>query len=103
MSLLLMFFFSCLLVWSNFQLIDFFFFWLSPGAFFYPKMFCTILSGTVLSDIEAGIGLKRKQLIAIALLACNDHDLHGVPGFEIDAAIRFVKLYSNDETLDPYV
>lgn len=102
MSLLLVFF-SFFLVWSNFQLIDFFFFWLSSGAFFYPKLFCAILSGTILSDIETGIGLKRKQLIAIALLARNDHDLYGVPGFEIDAAVRFVKLYSNDETLDPYV
>ncbi|KAG6473629.1 hypothetical protein ZIOFF_067546 [Zingiber officinale] len=33
-----------------------------------------------ISDIEDGLGLKRKQLIAIALLAGNDH-LHGVPRY----------------------
>ncbi|KAG6471823.1 hypothetical protein ZIOFF_069270 [Zingiber officinale] len=32
-----------------------------------------------IKDMEDGLGLKRKQLIAIALLAGNDHDLHGVP------------------------
>lgn len=53
-----------------------------------------------ISDIEAGLGLKRKQLIAIALLAGNDHDLHGVPGFGVDSAVRFVQLYSDDEILD---
>ncbi|XP_074585365.1 flap endonuclease GEN-like 1 [Curcuma longa] len=53
-----------------------------------------------ISDIEAGLGLKRKQLIAIALLVGNDHDLHGVPGFGVDTAVRFVQLYSDDEILD---
>ncbi|KAG6504206.1 hypothetical protein ZIOFF_036537 [Zingiber officinale] len=43
-----------------------------------------------ISDVEDGLGLKRKQLIAIALLAGNDHDLHGVPWFGVDSVVRFV-------------
>ncbi|KAJ6840602.1 flap endonuclease GEN-like 1 [Iris pallida] len=38
-------------------------------------------------------------MIAIALLVGNDHDLHGVHGFGVDTAIRFVKLFSEDEVL----
>ncbi|KAJ0964124.1 hypothetical protein J5N97_029246 [Dioscorea zingiberensis] len=52
------------------------------------------------SDVEAGLGLKRKQLVAIALLVGNDHDLHGVPGFGVDTAVRFVQLFNEDEILD---
>ncbi|WOL19168.1 flap endonuclease GEN-like 1 [Canna indica] len=52
------------------------------------------------SDIEAGLGLRRKQMIAIALLVGNDHDLRGVPGFGVDTAVRFVQLYNEDEVLD---
>lgn len=51
------------------------------------------------SDVEAGLGLKRKQMVAIALLVGNDYDLHGVSGFGVDTALRFVKLFSEDEIL----
>ena len=33
-----------------------------------------------MSDIEAGLGLKRKHLIAISLLVGDDHDINGVRG-----------------------
>ncbi|XP_052171367.1 flap endonuclease GEN-like 1 [Diospyros lotus] len=52
-----------------------------------------------MSDIEAGLGLKRKHLIAIALLVGNDHDLNGVQGIGLDTALRFVKSFREDEVL----
>lgn len=51
-------------------------------------------------DIEAGLGLKRKHLIAISLLVGNDHDLNGVQGIGLDSALRFVKKFSEDEILN---
>ncbi|XP_020571887.1 flap endonuclease GEN-like 1 [Phalaenopsis equestris] len=53
-----------------------------------------------LSDIEAGLGLMRKQMVAIALLVGNDHNLQGVPGFGVETALRFVKLFPDDDVLD---
>lgn len=53
-----------------------------------------------MSDIEAGLGLKRKHLIAISLLVGNDHDLSGVQGIGIDSALRFVQAFSEDEILN---
>ncbi|XP_022770338.1 flap endonuclease GEN-like 1 isoform X2 [Durio zibethinus] len=50
-----------------------------------------------MSDIEAGLGLKRKHLIAISLLVGNDHDLNGVHGIGLDKALRFVQQFSEDE------
>lgn len=52
-----------------------------------------------MSDIETGLGLKRKHLIAISLLVGNDHDLNGVQGIGIDTALRFVKSFCEDEVL----
>lgn len=52
-----------------------------------------------MSDIEAGLGLGRKQLVAMALLVGNDHDLVGVPGIGIETALRFVQQFSDDEVL----
>jgi len=56
-----------------------------------------------IADIEAGLGLKRKQMVAMALLIGSDHDLHGVPGFGLETALRFVQLFDEDEILDMYV
>ncbi|ONM56539.1 Flap endonuclease GEN-like 1 [Zea mays] len=53
-----------------------------------------------IADIESGLGLKRKQLVAMALLIGSDHDLHGVPGFGLETALRFVQLFDEDEILD---
>lgn len=53
-----------------------------------------------ISDIEAGIGLKRKHLIAISLLVGNDHDLDGVQGIGLDTALRFVQAFAEDEILN---
>ncbi|CAL5087265.1 unnamed protein product [Urochloa decumbens] len=53
-----------------------------------------------IADIEAGLGLKRKQMVAMALLIGSDHDLHGVPGFGLETALRFVQLFGEDEILD---
>lgn len=51
-------------------------------------------------DIEAGLGIQRKHLIAISLLVGNDHDMNGVRGIGVDTALRFVKTYSEDEVLN---
>ncbi|CAN1236791.1 Flap endonuclease GEN-like 1 [Linum grandiflorum] len=56
----------------------------------------------LMSDIEAGLGLKREHLIAISLLVGNDHDLTGVQGIGIDNALRFVQKFGADEILDKY-
>ncbi|KAL2330376.1 hypothetical protein Fmac_017957 [Flemingia macrophylla] len=53
-----------------------------------------------MSDIEAGLGLKRKHLIAISLLVGNDHDMNGVQGIGPDNALRFVKAFSEDDILN---
>ncbi|KAL0428941.1 UNVERIFIED_CONTAM: Flap endonuclease GEN-like 1 [Sesamum radiatum] len=52
-----------------------------------------------ISDIEAGLGLKRKHLIAVSLLVGNDHDLNGITGIGLDTAVRFVKNFSENEIL----
>jgi flap endonuclease GEN len=44
----------------------------------------------MLPYIEAGLGLKRKHLIAISLLVGNDHDLNGVQGVGLEKARCFV-------------
>lgn len=55
-----------------------------------------------MSDIEAGLGLKRKHLIAICLLVGNDYYSNGVEGIGLETALRFVKSFSEDEILDKY-
>ncbi|KAJ4955679.1 hypothetical protein NE237_012462 [Protea cynaroides] len=52
-----------------------------------------------MSDIEASLGLKRKHLVAISLLVGNDHDLNGVQGIGLDTALRFVRMFPEDEIL----
>lgn len=52
-----------------------------------------------MADIESGLGLKRKQMVAMALLVGSDHDLHGVPGFGPETALRFVQLFDEDNVL----
>jgi flap endonuclease GEN len=42
-------------------------------------------------------------MVAMALLIGSDHDLHGVPGFGLETALRFVQLFDEDEVLDKYV
>lgn len=56
-----------------------------------------------MSDIEAGLALKRNHLIAISLLVGNDHDLNGIVGIGLDSAVRFVKYFSEDEILNRFV
>ncbi|KAL1360343.1 hypothetical protein HN51_005709 [Arachis hypogaea] len=53
-----------------------------------------------MSDIEAGLGLKRKHLIALALLVGNDHDMNGVRGIGLDTALQFVRAFSEDDILN---
>lgn len=53
-----------------------------------------------MSDIEAGLGLKRKHLIAISLLVGNDYNLNGVQGVGLDTALRFAHTFSEDEILN---
>lgn len=55
-----------------------------------------------MSDIEAGLGLKRKHLIAISLLVGDDHDINGVRGIGLDTALRFVKAFSEEDILNRY-
>ncbi|RWR89342.1 flap endonuclease GEN-like protein 1 [Cinnamomum micranthum f. kanehirae] len=54
----------------------------------------------LMSDIEAGLGLRRNHLVAISLLAGSDHDLQGVPGIGVETAVRFVQMFSEDEILN---
>lgn len=42
-------------------------------------------------------------MVAMALLIGSDHDLHGVPGFGVETALRFVQLFDETEVLDKYV
>ncbi|XP_019414179.1 PREDICTED: flap endonuclease GEN-like 1 [Lupinus angustifolius] len=53
-----------------------------------------------ISDIEAGLGLKRKQLIAISLLVGNDHDMNGVRGVGLETALHFVQAFNEDDILN---
>ncbi|MED6146028.1 hypothetical protein PIB30_030709 [Stylosanthes scabra] len=53
-----------------------------------------------MSDIEAGLGLKRKHLIALALLVGNDHDMNGVRGIGLETALQFVRAFSEDDILN---
>lgn len=55
-----------------------------------------------MSDIEAGLGLKRKHLMAVSLLVGNDHDLNGVQGIGLDKALHLVRGFSEDEIFDKY-
>jgi len=55
-----------------------------------------------MSDIEAGLGLKRKHLIAISLLVGNDHDMNGVRGIGLDNALHFAKAFNEDDILNRY-
>ncbi|KAL0732238.1 hypothetical protein Bca4012_008447 [Brassica carinata] len=52
-----------------------------------------------MSDIETGLGLKRRHLIAISLLVGNDFDSGGVLGIGLDKALRIVRAFSEDEIL----
>lgn len=52
-----------------------------------------------MSDIEAGLELRRVHLVAISLLVGNDHDLNGVPGIGMETALRFVRMFPEDEIL----
>ncbi|KAF8111485.1 hypothetical protein N665_0074s0018 [Sinapis alba] len=52
-----------------------------------------------MSDIEAGLGLKRTHLIAISLLVGNDFDSGGVLGIGLDKALRIVRVFSEDDIL----
>ncbi|CAE5956246.1 unnamed protein product [Arabidopsis arenosa] len=53
-----------------------------------------------MSDIESGLGLKRKHLIAMSLLVGNDYDSGGVLGIGVDKALRIVREFSEDEILE---
>ncbi|KAF9617188.1 hypothetical protein IFM89_035070 [Coptis chinensis] len=53
-----------------------------------------------MSDLEAGLGLKQVHLVAISLLVGNDHDLGGVSGIGIETALRFVRMFPEEEILN---
>ncbi|CAN6314712.1 unnamed protein product [Urochloa humidicola] len=55
------------------------------------------------ADIEAGRGLNKKQMVAMALLIGSNHDLHGVPGIGLETALRFVQIFDGNDILDKYV
>ncbi|PIA49663.1 hypothetical protein AQUCO_01300437v1 [Aquilegia coerulea] len=52
-----------------------------------------------MSDLETGLGLKRLHFVAISLLVGNDHNLGGVSGIGIETALRFVRMFPEDEIL----
>ncbi|KAI9110077.1 hypothetical protein K1719_019118 [Acacia pycnantha] len=74
------------------------------GAKCIIKSFCTngkeAFECYNMEDIEAGLGLKRKHLIAISLLVGNDYDLTGVQGIGLDTALRFVRCFSEEDVLN---
>eukprot|EP01018_Ginkgo_biloba_P016842 Gb_24330 [translate_table: standard] len=51
------------------------------------------------SDIDTILRLKRKHLIALALLVGCDYNVHGVPGIGLNNAVRIVHLFHEDEIL----
>ncbi|KAL0379594.1 UNVERIFIED_CONTAM: Flap endonuclease GEN-like 1 [Sesamum angustifolium] len=51
-----------------------------------------------ISDIEAGLGLKRKHLIAVSLLVGNDHDLNGITGLH-EIAREDPVIQGNDDSV----
>lgn len=52
------------------------------------------------SDIETGLKLKRKHLIALALLVGCDYNSQGVPGIGLNTAVHIVRLFQEEEILD---
>jgi flap endonuclease GEN len=56
-----------------------------PETFLYEPFECYHIA-----DIEFDLGLKRKQMVAMALLIGSDHDLHTVPSLGVETAFRFV-------------
>ncbi|KAH9315298.1 hypothetical protein KI387_023925, partial [Taxus chinensis] len=52
------------------------------------------------SDIDTGLRLKRKHLIALALLLGCDYNTHGVPGIGLKTAVHIVHLFQEEEILD---
>lgn len=42
-------------------------------------------------------------MIAISLMVGTDHDLNGIIGIGIETAVRFVKIFSEDEILNRFV
>lgn len=55
-----------------------------------------------MEDIEVGLGLGRKHLIAVSLLVGSDHNLNGVQGIGMETALRFVKKFNEDEVLQRF-
>ncbi|XP_037418793.1 flap endonuclease GEN-like 1 [Triticum dicoccoides] len=53
-----------------------------------------------IQDIQDGIGLSRKRMIAMALLIGCDYDLMGVPGVGLETALAFVQLFHEEHILD---
>ncbi|XP_057780679.1 flap endonuclease GEN-like 1 [Salvia miltiorrhiza] len=53
-----------------------------------------------ISDIETGLGLRRNHLIAVSLMVGSDHDLNGIIGIGLETAVRFVKIFSEDDILN---
>lgn len=52
------------------------------------------------SDIDMILGLKRKHLIALALLVGCDYNARGVPGIGLNTAVSIVRLFKEDEILN---
>ncbi|XP_057855398.2 flap endonuclease GEN-like 1 isoform X2 [Cryptomeria japonica] len=52
------------------------------------------------SDIDTCLRLKRKHLIALALLVGCDYNSHGVPGIGLNTAVRITHLFQEEEILD---
>jgi flap endonuclease GEN len=52
------------------------------------------------SDIDTSLGLKRKHLIALALLVGCDYNARGVPGIGLNTAVSIVRLFKEDEILN---
>lgn len=54
----------------------------------------------MMSDVESFLGLHREHLVALALLAGCDYNVHGVSGIGCQNAVRLIKVVPKDQIFE---